>query len=319
LSRAETILVTGGAGFIGSHLVDRCLVDGREVVVFDSFDPFYPESEKRRNLDGARSSERFRLVQGDIRDADAVESLFAEGRFDAVVHLAALAGVRPSLERPARYADVNVHGTGVVLEAAVRHGVPRALLASSSSVYGERAGGPFRESDPVDRPVSPYAATKRAAELLSHTYHHAHGLSVTCIRIFTAFGPRQRPDLAIRTFTDRMLRDEPVPVFGNGTSVRDLTYVDDLVEGLVRALDTDLGYAILNMGAGRTVSVLEVIAMLERVLGVKASIEWLPPQVGDVPRTWADIGAARRAFGYAPSISLEEGVTRFVAWWKTVR
>jgi UDP-glucuronate 4-epimerase len=319
LSRAGTILVTGGAGFIGSHLVDRCLAEGREVVVFDSFDPFYPESEKRRNLEGARSSDRFRLVQGDIRDADAVESLFAEGRFDAMVHLAALAGVRPSLERPARYADVNVHGTGVVLEAAVRHGVPRAVVASSSSVYGERDAGPFRESDPVDRPISPYAATKRAAELLAHTYHHAHGLSVTCVRIFTAFGPRQRPDLAIRKFTDRMLRDEPVPVYGNGTSVRDLTYIDDLVDGLVRALDTDLGYAILNMGAGRTVSVLEVIAMLEKALGVKASIEWFPPQVGDVPRTWADISAARRVLGYAPSISLEEGLTRFVAWWKTVR
>jgi UDP-glucuronate 4-epimerase len=212
------------------------------------------------------------------------------------------------------YADVNVHGSAVVFEAAARHGRPRVVFASSSSVYGEREDGPFRETDPVERPISPYAATKRAGELVAHTFCHAHGLSVTCARIFTAYGPRQRPDLAIRKFAERMRRGDSVPIYGDGSALRDFTYVDDLVEGLVRALDTDLGFAILNFGAGRTVSVLEVVNALEEELGVKAHIEWRPRQTGDVSRTWADIGAAREALGYAPQTSLREGIRRFVAW-----
>jgi UDP-glucuronate 4-epimerase len=308
------VLVTGAAGFIGSTLVDRLLAEGCQVVGLDSFDPFYPEEEKRRNLAGALASPAFQLVRGDIRDAAAVERLFAEGRFGRVVHLAALAGVRPSLERPAEYADVNVGGTAVLLEAAVRHGKPGFVFASSSSVYGERSDGPFRESDPVERPVSPYAATKRAGELVAHTFHHAHGLPVTCARLFTAYGPRQRPDLAIRKFAERMLAGTPIPVFGDGSSLRDFTFVDDVVEGLLRALSTDLGFAILNFGAGRKASVLEVIKLLERALDLSAEVEWLPPQVGDVPRTWADISAAREALGYAPRTPLEQGILRFVEW-----
>lgn len=314
MSRPQRVLVTGAAGFIGSTLVDRLLHEGREVVGLDSFDPFYPESEKRRNLEAALRCPGFRLQRGDIRDVAAVERLFADGCFDAVVHLAALAGVRPSLERPALYADVNVHGTAVILEAAARHGVARLLFASSSSVYGERTGGPFQETDPVERPLSPYAATKRAGELLAHAFHHAHGLSVSCARIFTAYGPRQRPDLAIRKFVERMLRDEPLPVFGDGSSLRDFTYVDDLIEGLVRALDKDLGYAILNFGAGRTIALSEVIDRLERALGTKARIEWLPRQPGDVSRTWADVSAARDTLGYEPAVSIEAGIGRFVEW-----
>ena len=313
MSRASRVLVTGAAGFIGSTLVDRLLGEGREVVGLDSFDPFYPAEEKRANLAAALASDRFRLIEGDIRDAAAVDAVFRE-RPEGVVHLAALAGVRPSLERPAEYADVNVTGTAVVLSAAVRNGAPRVVFASSSSVYGERERGPFRETDPVERPVSPYAATKRAAELIAHTFHHAHGLPVVCARIFTAFGPRQRPDLAVRKFAERMLGGEPVPIYGDGSSLRDFTFVDDLVEGLVRGLDSDLGFEILNFGAGRTVSVLEVVKTLERELSVTAEIDWQPPQTGDVPRTWADIGAARRALGYAPRVSFEEGVRRFVAW-----
>jgi UDP-glucuronate 4-epimerase len=313
LSRAGRVLVTGAAGFIGSTLVDRLLAEGREVVGLDSFDPFYPAQAKRANLATATGCARFRLIEGDIRDAAAVAAAFRD-RPDGVVHLAALAGVRPSLERPAEYADVNVTGTATVLSAAVRHAAPRVVFASSSSVYGEREQGRFRETDPVERPVSPYAATKRAAELLAHTYHHAHGLPVVCARIFTAFGPRQRPDLAVRKFAERMLGGEPVPVYGDGSSLRDFTFVDDLVDGLVRALDSDLGFAILNFGAGRTVSVLEVVKTLERELKIPAEIEWLPPQTGDVPRTWADIGAARASLGYAPRVSFEEGVRRFVAW-----
>ena len=312
--RSQRVLVTGAAGFIGSTLVDRLLAEGCQVVGLDSFDPYYAEEEKRRNLAGALASPAFQLVRGDIRDAAAVERLFAEGRFGRVVHLAALAGVRPSLERPAEYADVNVGGTAVLLEAAVRHGKPGFVFASSSSVYGERSDGPFRESDPVERPVSPYAATKRAGELVAHTFHHAHGLPVTCARLFTAYGPRQRPDLAIRKFAERMLAGTPIPVFGDGSSLRDFTFVDDVVEGLLRALSTDLGFAILNFGAGRKASVLEVIELLERALGLSAEVEWLPPQVGDVPRTWADISAACEALGYAPRTPLEEGILRFVEW-----
>jgi len=314
MSRPGRILVTGAAGFIGSTLADRLLAEGREVVGFDSFDPFYPEAEKRRNLAGASLKAGFRLERGDIRDPAALDRVVAAARPEAVVHLAALAGVRGSLERPAEYADVNVTGTSVVLAAAVRHGGPRVVFASSSSVYGERPAGPFRESDPVERPVSPYAATKRAGELVAHTFHHARGLSVTCARIFTAYGPRQRPDLAIRKFAERMRRGQPIPIYGDGSSLRDFTYVDDLVEGLVRAVDRDLGFAILNFGAGRQVALLDVVKLLEAELGVAARLEWLPAQLGDVPRTWADTTAAREVLGYAPRVALEEGIRRFVRW-----
>ena len=314
MSRPERILVTGAAGFIGSNLIDRLLDEGREIVGLDSFDPFYSEEQKQQNLASALGASTFQLVRGDIRSADTVASLFRETRFDSVVHLAALAGVRPSLERPAVYADVNVHGTGVVLEAAAKHGNPRVVFASSSSVYGEREDGPFRETDPVERPISPYAATKRAAELLAHTFHHAHGLSVTCARIFTAYGPRQRPDLAIRKFAERMRNGLPIPVFGDGHSLRDFTYVDDLVDGLVKAIDRDLGFAILNFGAGKKITVLEVIALLEKTLKVPAEIEWLPAQAGDVRRTWSDTRATREALGFEPRVSFEEGIARFAVW-----
>ena len=314
MSRPQRILVTGAAGFIGSTLTDALLAQGREVVGLDSFDEFYAAESKLRNLEQALVNPAFRLVRGDIRDAQRVGKLFDETKFDAVVHLAGLAGVRPSLERPAVYADVNVNGTAVMLEQAVRYGIERMVFASSSSVYGEREQGPFRETDPVERPISPYAATKRACELLAHSFHHTHGISVTCARIFTAYGPRQRPDLAIRKFADRMLRGEPIPVFGDGSTVRDFTFVEDLVRGLVAALDTDLGFSILNFGGGRTVSVLEVVRALESELGVRAKIEFLPRQTGDVSRTWADISAARAALGYAPATPFEAGIARFALW-----
>ena len=314
MSAAERVLVTGGAGFIGSTLIDRLLAEGREVVAVDGFDPYYPEALKQRNLRGALGSEHFRLERADIRDGEAMERVFAAGRFDGLVHLAALAGVRPSLVDPARYADVNVHGSSVVFDAACRHGAPRTVFASSSSVYGERSDGPFRETDPVERPVSPYAATKRAGELVAHTFHHAHGLPVVCARIFTAYGPRQRPDLAIRKFAERMLAGETIPVYGDGSSLRDFTFVDDLVDGLIRALDSDLGFEILNFGGGRKVSVKDVIATLEQTLGVAAEIDWQPSQTGDVGRTWADTTRARELLGFDPSVAFEEGVARFADW-----
>jgi UDP-glucuronate 4-epimerase len=315
VSRAECALVTGAAGFIGSTLVDRLLADGRRVVGLDSFDPFYAPAQKRRNLRAAEGHRSFRLIEGDLRDPAAVRRAFEAGPCDSVVHLAALAGVRPSLERPAEYADVNVRGTCVLFEEACRRGAPRVVFASSSSVYGEQAGsGAFREDEAAAAPVSPYAATKRAGELVAHAFHAARGLPVVCARIFTAYGPRQRPDLAIRRFAERMLRGDSVQVFGDGTALRDFTYVDDLVTGLCAALDSDLGYALLNFGAGRTIAVSEVIQVLERVLGVKARIEWLPVQAGDVSRTLADISAARRALGYDPRVAFEEGVRRFADW-----
>lgn len=315
MSRPGRVLVTGAAGFIGSTLAERLLAEGREVVGLDSLDAFYPVELKRRNLAALEARPGFRFRQADVRDASALSKIFAETAFEGVVHLAALAGVRPSLERPAEYADVNVVGTARVLEACVAAGVERVLFASSSSVYGERPDGEaFRETDAVERPISPYAATKRAGELLAHTFHHAHGLRVVCARIFTAYGPRQRPDLAVRAFAERVLRDEPIPVFGDGKSLRDFTYVDDLVDGLVRSLDSNLAFEILNLGAGRTVTVLEVVELLEAALGRTARIQWLPRRTGDVSRTWADIGAAREALGYAPRTSLEEGIARFVEW-----
>jgi UDP-glucuronate 4-epimerase len=309
------VLVTGAAGFIGSTLVERLLADGRRVVGLDSFDPFYAPAQKRRNLRAAEGRREFTLIEGDVRDPAAVRRAFEAGPCDAVAHLAALAGVRPSLERPADYADVNVRGTCVLLEEACRHGAPRVVFASSSSVYGERGdAAAFREDEAADLPVSPYAATKRAGELVAHAFHAARGLSVVCARIFTAYGPRQRPDLAIRRFAERMLRGDSVQVFGDGTALRDFTYVDDLVAGLRAALDADLGYALLNFGAGRTIAVSQVIEVLERVLGVKARVEWLPAQEGDVSRTLADISAARRALGYDPRVPFEEGVRRFADW-----
>ena len=316
MTRAERVLVTGAAGFIGSTLVDRLLAEGREVVGLDCFDPFYAESDKRANLAKASKNPSFRLVEGDIRDDEALACAFEGDRIGAVVHLAALAGVRPSLERPVAYADVNVRGTAAVAQAVVRAEVPQLVFASSSSVYGERdrESGPFRETDSVERPISPYAATKRAGELLLSSFHHAHGTSITCARIFTAYGPRQRPDLAIRKFAERILRGESLPVFGDGSAVRDFTFVEDLVDGLVRAIDAHLGFSILNFGAGRTVSVAQVIETLERALDRKARIEWLPPQTGDVSRTWSDSSAARAALGYEPKVTLEEGVARMVAW-----
>lgn len=312
--RPQRIFVTGAAGFIGSTLVDCLLAEGREVVGFDSFDPFYDVAAKYANLDTAKCLARFSLIEGDIRDRDLVEKIFSSTHFDAVVHLAALAGVRPSLERPTQYADVNVTGTSVLLEAAAQHSVPHFVFASSSSVYGERTEGPFRESDPVERPISPYAATKRAGELVAHTFYHAFATSVTCLRFFTAYGPRQRPDLAIRHFAECILRDEALPIYGDGSSLRDFTYVGDVVEGVVRAIDRPLGFSILNLGAGRMVTVLEVIEMLERKLGRAAKRKFLPRQTGDVSRTWADISAARAALGYAPQTTLEEGIEKFVAW-----
>ena len=314
MTSPESVLVTGAAGFIGSTLTDRLLAEGRQVIALDSFDPFYPKKQKEQNIQLALKSPHFKLINGDIRDAKLVRSILSKYKIDGVVHLAALAGVRPSLKNPAAYVDVNINGTTVLLQECAAAEISRIVFASSSSVYGERSEGPFKETDRVERPISPYAATKRGGELIAHTFHPAYGISITCARIFTAYGPRQRPDLAIRKFSEMMLKGEAIPIYGDGSNLRDFTFVDDLVEGLVRALNKDLGFSILNFGAGRMVSVLEVIEILEKELQIKAIKEWLPLQVGDVARTWADIRAAEEALDYDPPTAIEAGIAQFVTW-----
>jgi UDP-glucuronate 4-epimerase len=313
-------LVTGGAGFIGSHLVDRLLADGGEVTVLDNFDPFYPESRKRANLASASTCPRFRLVDGDIRDASTVDRVIGEMRPDAIVHLAARAGVRPSIEQPALYAEVNVTGTVHLLQAACRiEPRPRFVYASSSSVYGDRPDAPFRETDSVDLPVSPYAATKKACELLAHTFHHLHGLPVTGLRFFTAYGPRNRPDLAISKFTDLIDRGMPVPMFGSGSTRRDYTYVGDIVDGIVRSVERCTGHHLYNLGNSDPIELRAMIAAIGDALGKTPIIDRQPEQPGDVRQTYADVSRATRELGYEPSTTFREGLRRFVEWRKAMR
>ena len=314
---AMRTIVTGGAGFIGSHLVDRLLSDGAEVVVVDNFDPFYARNLKEANLAGALGNPRCRLVELDIRDAATVKALVSQTRPDAIVHLAARAGVRPSIEDPALYADVNVRGTVVWLEAACQiEPRPRFVYASSSSVYGDRSEAPFRETDSVDLPISPYAATKKACELLAHTFHHLHGLPVAGLRFFTAYGPRNRPDLAIAKFTRLIDRGEPLPMFGDGSTRRDYTFVADIVEGIVRAVDRCHGHHLYNLGNSDPVELRRLIAAIGAALGKEPIIERMPEQPGDVHLTYADIGRAAAELGYAPRTPLVEGLARYVAWYR---
>lgn len=312
------ILVTGGAGFIGSHLCEALLRGGHTVVALDNFDEFYAPSIKRSNLAEAVRHPRFSLVEGDTRNASTVATVIGD-TVDAVVHLAARAGVRPSIEQPQLYHDVNCTGTLNLLEACKRRPHCRFIFASSSSVYGNNAKVPFSESDNVDHPISPYAATKKAGELMCHTYHHLYGMPVTCLRFFTVYGPRQRPDLAIHKFAALMERGRPIPVFGDGSMMRDFTYVDDIVDGIIRAIDCCQGYKLFNLGESRPVSVSELIAALEKALGKTAIIERRPLQPGDVQRTYADISLAERELGYRPNTSIEDGLARFVEWFRSAR
>ena len=310
-------IVTGGAGFIGSTLVDRLLADGGEVVSLDNFDEYYAPALKRANLSAASAHPRFRSVEGDIRDRDLVRALVAEVAPEAIVHLAARAGVRPSIEQPSLYAGVNVVGTTHLLEAACTlDPLPRFVFASSSSVYGDRPDAPFRETDPVDHPISPYAATKKACELLSHAFHHLHGLAVTGLRLFTAYGPRNRPDLAVSRFARLIDRGEPVPMFGDGSSRRDYTYVDDIVDGLVRAMARPEGYRIYNLGNSSPVDLRTMIATIGQALGKAPIIDRRPDQPGDVKQTYADISRAESELGYQPRTPFPEGIARFVAWYR---
>ena len=306
-------LVTGAAGFIGSHLCERLLADGWAVTGVDNFDDFYDPQIKRGNIAACLASKNFRLVEADIRNSAAMDEAIETG-LDVVVHLAAKAGVRPSILDPILYADVNVTGTAVLLDLARAHQVGKFIFASSSSVYGNNRKVPFSEDDNVDFPISPYAATKKAGELICHTYHHLCGMSVTCLRFFTVYGPRQRPDLAIHKFARLIEQGKPIPVYGDGSMMRDFTYIDDIIDGTVAAIDKCSGYNVYNLGESRPITVNELIAELEKALGKKAVTDRLPLQPGDVDCTYADIRKAARDLGFNPSTSIDTGLQAFTVW-----
>ncbi len=328
---AAHILVTGGAGFIGSHLIRRLLDRGERITVIDDFNDFYDPARKRANVAPMLGRDDYRLIEGDIRDAELVGRLFdpAEssssdplrgdpgwGGFDAVIHLAARAGVRPSLAEPILYEEVNCIGTLNLLEAARRHGPEVFVFGSSSSVYGINRKVPFSEDDPIDLPISPYATTKRTGELMCFNYHHLYGLKTSCLRFFTVYGPAQRPEMAIHKFTDLLARGEKIPLFGNGDSRRDYTYVDDITSGIVAALDLAPGFEIFNLGGAETTRLGDLVRWLAEELAVEPRIEYLPDQPGDVPITYADVSKAERMLGYAPEVPIRDGLRRFVAWYR---
>jgi UDP-glucuronate 4-epimerase len=315
----KRILVTGAAGFIGSHLVDTLLARGDEVLGVDNFNTYYDPAIKRRNLSQAEGMDRFSLSEIDICDEVALRGAFEAFQPEVVVHLAARAGVRPSLQDPNLYHRVNVIGGQHILDACRDFKPSHLVFASSSSVYGGSKEVPFRETDPVMTPVSPYAATKRMNELQAHVYHHIYGVRTTMLRFFTVYGPRQRPDMAIHKFTKMILAGDPIPMFGDGSTYRDYTYVDDIIDGVVRCVDTPFDYEIFNLGECHTTSLRELIALIERHTGREAIIDEQPMQAGDVEKTYANVDHAREKLGYAPRFTMDEGIKRFVAWyWEMV-
>jgi UDP-glucuronate 4-epimerase len=309
-------LVTGGAGFIGSHLVERLLDQGHAVICLDNFNDYYDPQLKRSNVAVFADKPNVQLVEGDIRYEAFLDKVFSDMRPNEMVHLAAMVGVRPSLAQPRLYQDVNAMGTLNLLEMSRKHGLENFVFGSSSSVYGVNSKVPFSPDDPIALPISPYAATKRAAELMCHTYHHLYGMKITCLRFFTVYGPRQRPDLAIRKFTDLIERGEPVPVYGDGTFKRDYTYVDDIMQGVLSALERKFDFEIFNLGESQTLETLELVRLIENALGKKANVEHMPEQPGDVPITYADIDKSREMLGYDPQIKIEEGIPLFVEWFR---
>jgi UDP-glucuronate 4-epimerase len=308
------ILVTGGAGFIGSHVTERLLERKHSVTVLDNFDPFYDPRLKRENLAVAEQYDGYSLAPCDIRDAARVEALFARGGFEAVIHLAGLAAVRLSIEQPLEFNDVNVNGTLVLLEAARKFGLPRFILASTSSVYGLSAALPYREDDPLLCPVSPYGASKIACEKYAHIYHAVHGLPVIALRFFTAYGPRQRPDMAIHRFARAILSGEEIALYGDGSTSRDYTYIDDILQGVLAALYCRQGYDVINLGNSEATSLLALVRMLEAACGKSARVCFQAEQSGDPPHTRADISHAADVLGYDPQTPLAVGLPKFVQW-----
>ena len=323
-----TLIVTGGAGFIGGHVCRRLLDAGHEVVCIDSFDDFYDPAVKRETVRHLAGSPAFTLLEADIRDLPGMLAALSRagvgaGQVRGIVHLAARAGVRPSIEEPVLYSQVNLDGTACVLELARRLGAGSFVFGSSSSVYGDRAQVPFREDDPAGSPISPYAATKRAGELMCHAYAHLYGLAVVCLRFFTVYGPRQRPDLAIHKFARLMAAGEPIPFFGDGSTRRDYTYVDDIVQGVQGAVDYAAShpgcFEVVNLGESDTVTLSRLVELLSGALGVQPVLRRLPAQPGDVERTCADITRARELLGYAPTTPIEDGIPKFVEWFRARR
>jgi UDP-glucuronate 4-epimerase len=314
----KKVLITGGAGFIGSHLVDRLLADGQtRITVVDNFDDFYDPKIKRNNIAAHIANRNFELVEADICDAQAMDELFARAGFACVVHLAARAGVRPSLEQPLVYEKTNVRGTYILLEAARRYGVERFIFGSSSSVYGLNSKIPFSEDDPLSKPISPYAATKIAGEAACHVYSQLYGIRIVCLRFFTVYGARQRPDLAIHKFARLIAQGKPIPIFGDGTSRRDYTYIDDIISGVLAAMQYEGPlYDVFNLGEAQTVELSRLVELLEQALGLQAAIVHQPLQPGDVPITYADISKARRLLGYNPQTPIEIGIEKFAEWFK---
>lgn len=310
------ILVTGGAGFIGSHVCEALLKKGHAVWALDNLNDFYDPAIKQANLK-VLSSDAFHFVEGDITAPEQVGELLQEGSIDQIIHLAARGGVRPSIQDPVAYHHDNVEGTLHVLEAARKHGVGKVLMASSSSVYGANRKVPFHEDDPVRSVISPYAASKLACESLGHVYHSLHGFDVGVLRFFTVYGPRQRPDLAVHKFTRMIEYGKPVPFYGDGQTARDYTFITDAVAGVVAATEKSLGYEIINLGSARSVTLQQMIQLLETCLDRKAVLNRLPEQPGDVPSTFADINKARSLLGYRPRISMEQGVSMFVDWFRS--
>jgi len=310
-------LVTGGAGFIGSHVCERLLHMGHAVWVLDDLNPFYDPALKQRNLDTLQAlGKPFTFVKGDLTYRPVLDRVFKSARFDQIIHLAARAGVRPSLAEPALYQRVNVEGTVRLLEAARVAGVKKVTIASSSSVYGVNSKVPFSEDDPIFSAISPYAASKLACEALGHVYHHVYGMDVVMLRFFTVYGPRQRPDLAIHKFSQLIWAGKPIPVFGDGTAARDYTYITDIVDGVMAVTQKEFGYQIFNLGESQTVRLSYLIKLLEETLGKKAILDHQPPQPGDVPITYANIGKARSLLGYSPGIKIEHGIGLFVDWFR---
>jgi len=314
----KNILVTGGAGFIGSHLVDRLLAEGDwRVTVIDDFNDFYEPTIKRENIRAHLQTARYSLKELDIRDQASLYKVFDKSEFDCIVHLAARAGVRPSLTQPQLYTETNINGTLNLLELARERRIKQFVFGSSSSVYGINAKVPFSEDDPIRQPISPYAATKAAGELLAHTYSHLYGLRCVCLRFFTVYGARQRPDLAIHKFARLLTAGKPIPVFGDGTTRRDYTFIDDIISGVRTAIDYEgTEFEVINLGESRTVELRELIVLLEQELAVKAEIQRQPLQPGDVPQTYADIEKARRLLSYDPQTPIEEGIRKFVTWFR---
>ena len=315
----DRFLITGGAGFIGSHLAEALLRRNHSVAIVDSLDSYYPLARKKANLEEVGRAGDFRFNQVDVRRPAALRAVFEQEHPTVVIHLAARVGVRPSVRRPAVYEAVNVAGTLHMLELARAFQVRKFVFASSSSVYGASLQAPFREDNMDLKPISPYAATKVAGELLCHTYSHLHGLSTVCLRFFTVYGPRQRPDLAIHKFTALLEAGRPVPIFGDGTSGRDYTYVDDIVAGILAGVEYEARYDIFNLGNSHPVTTLEMVRLLEQTTGKRARLRFLPPQAGDVALTWADISKARRLLGYEPRTPFSQGLENFLAWYRDAK